>query len=284
MSNFGNFISSLFWLFFIFSAIQPFLEQRMLDAARARRIARFQKKRDSRVITMVHRQETMRWLGFPIVRYIDINDSEDVLRAIRMTAHDVPIDIVLHTPGGLVLAALQIARALREHPGKVTAFVPHYAMSGGTLICLAANEIVMSSHAVIGPIDPQLGDSPAASLIKVVEKKPISEIDDKTLVMADIGRKAIEQVKCAARELLQGRLPAEQADELATKLTEGRWTHDYPISAGEAKSMGLNVSTNMPTEVLDLLALYPQPTRTQGGVEYLPGPRYREATHRAYVD
>jgi ClpP class serine protease len=97
---------------------------------------------------MVHRQETMRLLGFPLVRYIDINDSEDILRAIRRTDRDVLIDIVLHTPGGLVLAALQIARALREHPAKVTAFAPHYAISGGTLICLAANEIVLSSHAV----------------------------------------------------------------------------------------------------------------------------------------
>ena len=120
--------------------------------------------------------------------------------------------------------------------------------SGGTLICLAANEIVLSSHAVIGPIDLQVGDSPAASLIKVIEQKPISEIDDRTLVMADIARKAIEQFKCAARELLRGRSPAEQADELAAKLSEGRWTHDYPISAAEAKSMGLNVSTSMKLE------------------------------------
>jgi ClpP class serine protease len=97
---------------------------------------------------MVHRQETMRLLGFPLVRYIDINDSEDILRASRRTDRDVLIDIVLHTPGGLVLAALQIARALREHPAKVTAFAPHYAISGGTLICLAANAIVLSSHAV----------------------------------------------------------------------------------------------------------------------------------------
>lgn len=169
MANLAN----LFWLFFMLSAIQPSLQQRLLEAARARRIARFERKRGSRVIAMVHRQETMRLLGFPVARYIDINDSEDILRAIRMTDKDVPIDIVLHTPGGLVLAALQIARALREHPAKVTAFVPHYAMSGGTLICLAANEIVMSPHAVVGPIDPQLGNLPAASLIKVVEQKPM---------------------------------------------------------------------------------------------------------------
>ncbi|MFW1396682.1 SDH family Clp fold serine proteinase, partial [Vibrio parahaemolyticus] len=85
-------------------------------------------------------------------RYIDVNDSEDVLRAIHMTDDDVPLDIVLHTPGGLVLAALQIARAIRAHKAKVTVFVPHYAMSGGTLIALAADEIVMCRHSVLGPI------------------------------------------------------------------------------------------------------------------------------------
>jgi ClpP class serine protease len=281
MSNGGDWVWQLLWFFFVLSALQPVVQQHVLEAARRRRIARFERKRNSRVITMVHRQETMRLLGFPVVRYIDINDSEDILRAIRLTDADVPIDIVLHTPGGLVLAALQIARALREHPAKVTAYVPHYAMSGGTLICLAANEIVVSSHAVLGPIDPQLGQSPAASLLKVLEQKPIERIKDETLVFADVGRKAIEQVRKAAYELLQGRLPQEKAEELASKLSQGTWTHDYPISAAEAKAMGLNVSTDMPADVLELLSLYPQPTRMQsGGVEYLPIPRQRPGGNR----
>ena len=81
-----------------------------------------------------------------------MNDSEEVLRAIHLTDPAVPIDIVLHTPGGLVLASLQIARAIHKHQGQVTAFVPHYAMSGGTLIALAADEIVMSEYAVIVPL------------------------------------------------------------------------------------------------------------------------------------
>ena len=260
-------IGDLFWLFFIFSALQPVLRQRMLDAMRARKIAQLERTRGSRVILLVHRQETMRLLGFPVVRYIDINDSEEVLRAIRMTAPDVPIDLVLHTPGGLVLAASQIARALREHPAKVTAFVPHYAMSGGTLISLAANEIIMSPHAVLGPIDPQLGEFPAASLMKVVEQKPISEIDDKTLILADVGRKATAQVRSEASELLDGRLPKEKAEALARKLSDGTWTHDYPISAGQAKAMGLNINTEIPAEILNFLSLYPQSTQTQGGVE-----------------
>jgi ClpP class serine protease len=216
------------------------------------------------------------------VRYIDINDSEDVLRAIQMTDDDLPLDIVLHTPGGLVLAAMQIARAIREHKGKVTVLVPHYAMSGGTLISLAADAIVMSKHAVLGPVDPQLGQSPAASLLKVVEQKPIAEIDDQTLVMADVGRKAIVQVKAGARDLLLRRMPAEQADALAEKLSSGAWTHDYPIWANTAKELGLPVSTDMPQEVLELMTLYAQPVRAQGGggVEYLPIPRQKEVAKR----
>lgn len=274
-------VGDLFWLFFIFSALQPVLRQRMLDAMRTRKIAQLEALRNSRVILLVHRQETMRLLGFPIARYIDINDSEEVLRAIHMTDEEVPLDLVLHTPGGLVLAALQIARAVRDHKAKVTVFVPHYAMSGGTLISLAANEIVMAPHAVLGPVDPQLGQSPAASLIKVVEQKPIAKIDDETLVMVDVGRKAITQVRSAARELVDRQLPAEKADALAEKLSTGMWTHDYPITAKTAQELGLKVSTDMPTEVFELMALYPQPTRMQGGaggVEYLPVPRQKQST------
>jgi ClpP class serine protease len=223
-------IGDLFWLFFIFSAIQPMLRQRMLEAMRVRKIAQLESERKSRVILLVHRQETMRLLGFPVARYIDINDSEDVLRAIQMTDDDVPLDLVLHTPGGLVLAALQIAKAVREHKAKVTVFVPHYAMSGGTLIALAADEIVMCKHSVLGPIDPQLGQSPAASLIKVIEEKPVGRIDDQTLVLADVGRKAIAQVKQAASELLERRLPAEQARALAEKLTAGARLSDMGLN------------------------------------------------------
>src|ERR1700728_243386 len=220
-------VGDIFWLFFMFSALQPVLRQRMMDAMRARKIARLESQRNSRIILLVHRQETMRFLGFPIARFIDINDSEEVLRAIQMTDDDIALDIVLHTPGGLVLAALQIARAIGEHKAKVTVFVPHYAMSGGTLIALAADEIIMSKHAVLGPIDPQLGQSPAASLIKVIEQKPILKIDDQTLIMADVGRRAIAQVRQSATELRERKMPADQAGALAEKLSTGTWTHDY---------------------------------------------------------
>ncbi len=272
MSTGAGFVD-LFWLFFVFSALQPYFKQRMLEAARKRLIAEIERKRNSRVILLVHRQETMSLLGFPIFRYIDVNDAEDVIRAVRMTDPSVPLDIVLHTPGGLVLASLQIARAIHRHPGEVTVFVPYYAMSGGTLIALAADRIVMGEHAVLGPVDPQLGKYPAPSLLRIVERKPPEKVDDETLVMIDQAEKAIRQVRRSVLELLDGKCDREKAERIATALTEGRWTHDHPISFDEAKDLGLCVGSDMPDEIYELMALFPQPVRRQP-VEYLPFPRH----------
>ncbi len=270
----------LFWIFLILSSLQPVLQQRLLLAMRQRKIAEIERKRGSRVILLVHRQETMRLLGFPVMRYIDVNDSEEVMRAIQLTDPEVPLDIVLHTPGGLVLAALQIARALKLRKARTTVFVPHFAMSGGTLIALAADEIVMSPHAVLGPVDPQLNGLPAASILRAVEQKPVGELDDQTLILADVGRKAIAQVQGAVTEFLSEHMPKDRAAELAGRLSRGEWTHDYPISPTEAQTLGLRVSTEIPPEVLELMTLYPQPVRTLPTVEYLPEPRSLPAPRR----
>lgn len=267
--------SDLLWIFVILSMLQPMLTRKIIEAKRLAMISRIEKARGSRVILMVHRQETMSLLGFPLMRYIDIQDSEDVLRAIRMTDAEMPLDIVLHTPGGLVLAALQIARAVEAHKGKVTVFVPHHAMSGGTLVALAADEIVMCDHSVLGPIDPQVNQYPAASILMAAQTKPVAELDDETLILADVSRKALDQVIRAATDLLAARMPRGEAAALAERLASGAWTHDYPIPAAEAKALGLAVSTEMPEEVMTLMTLYPQPVRHSGGVEFLPVPRDR---------
>src|SRR5436305_3521944 len=149
-------IGNLFWVVFLIFAMQPLIAARMQRMKRASKIEAIQNSRRSRVIVVIHRQEAMRFLGFQIARYIDMDDAEKVLSAIRTTPREQPIDVILHTPGGLAIAALQIARALRAHPGRVTVFVPHFAMSGGTLVALGADEIVMSEHAMLGPIDPQI--------------------------------------------------------------------------------------------------------------------------------
>ena len=269
-------VLDVFWLFLMLSSLQPLFKQWMLEASRQNLIGRLERERGSRVILLVHRQETMSFLGFPVLRYIDVNDSEAVIRAIHMTAPSVPVDLILHTPGGLVLAATQIARAINRRKGKVTVFVPFYAMSGGTLIALASDQIVMSEHAVLGPVDPQLGQYPGASILKTVEQKPVEKVDDETLILADQAKKAINQLQDTVRELLGGKYPDAIASKLSVLLSEGRWTHDYPITHDHARELGLNVSSDMPSQIFDLIALYPQPVRQYPTVEYLPQPRFAE--------
>lgn len=264
--------SNLIWILFLISFIQPILLRQWQQMARLRALQGLERARGTRAIALIHRQETISLLGIPLARYIDIQDSEDLLRAIRLTPPDLPIDMILHTPGGLVLAAEQIARALRDHAGHVTVFVPHYAMSGGTLIAMAADEIVMDPHAVLGPVDPQLGQYPAASIVSVAERKPIERTDDDTLILADVAKKALRQVHAAVVELLERRLPAEQATALADQLATGQWTHDYPITVEEARRLGFTVSTEMPRAVYDLMDLYPQAGNRRPSVQYVPLP------------
>ncbi|MCX8106248.1 MAG: ATP-dependent Clp protease proteolytic subunit [Ignavibacterium album] len=271
---------SLFWIFIMLSSLQPLLRKKMLESARIKLLEKIEQKRNSRVIAFIHRQETMSFLGFPLMRYIDINDSEEILRAIKLTDKSIPIDIILHTPGGLVLASEQIANALKKHQAKVTVFVPHYAMSGGTLIALAADEIVMDENAVLGPLDPQLGQKPAASVLKILEQKPIDKISDETLILADLAKKAISQIKNLIISLLQDKMAKEKAESLAETLSSGKWTHDYPITVEEAKELGLNVSTDMPEEVYQLMALYPQSAQARPSVEYIPIPKTKEGLRK----
>src|SRR5207244_4254560 len=58
-----------------------------------------------RVITLIHRQEAFSFFGLQFARFIDVDDSEQILRAIELTDRSVPIDLIVHTPGGLVFAA-----------------------------------------------------------------------------------------------------------------------------------------------------------------------------------
>jgi len=271
----------IFWVLFALLAFQPMLRQRMLMSARQRLIRRIERARKTRVILLVHRQETMQLLGFPLVRYIDIDDSEAIINAVRSTPDDMPIDLVLHTPGGLVLASYQIARAINRRKGKVTVFVPHYAMSGGTLIALAADEIVMSEHAMLGPTDPQIGKYSAASLLRVTETKPIERTSDETLLFADQAEKAVKQLHAIVQEMLAGKMSPTDAEQLARLLTRGAWTHDYAITCEQAKELRLNVTTDMPKEVYELMRLFPQPVRRTPSVEYSHDPEPTRPVRRA---
>jgi len=227
--------------------------ERLKEETLARRheiVSHLEESRGSKIITLIHRVEP--WSEDS--DEITIEDSEYVLMNIHRTPRDQPIDLVIHTPGGLVLSAEMIARALKVHQGKVTAFVPFYAMSGGTMIALAADEIVMESFSVLGPLDPQIGGRPAGALLSILEHKPIEAIADDTLVLASIARQAVEQVKAFVHWLMQGRLEPAQLEMLAEFLTGGYLTHDAPLTPESLQGMGVKISSGVPEAVYDLFS------------------------------
>lgn len=268
-------MNNLWILLFVFFFLVPQIQRSLVNNARHGLLQRIGKMRRSNVITLIHRQETIAFLGIPLSRYIDIDDSEEVLRAIRLTPRDTPIDLILHTPGGILLAASQIALALRDHPAKKTVIVPHYAMSGGTLIAFAADEIVMDPHAVLGPVDPQLVEGntsyPAVSLLTVLEKKKIDEVDDRTIILADEAKKAMSQNETLVRKIVTQKYSEQTVNKVVDELVSGKYTHDNPITADQASAIGLKVSTRVPGEIYDLMHLYKMGTTTRRpGVEFVP--------------
>lgn len=262
-------LSTVFFVFFLIMVLQPILMGRMFALRRAQAIRVIERKRGSRVITMIHRQEKRSLFGFSMSSQIGLEDAQSIISAIKATPDDTPIDIVLHTPGGLVIASMQIARAIEAHPAKVTVFVPIYAMSGGTLMALAADEIVMGEFSMLGPIDPQIMGISAASIIAARDAKPVEHVSDIALVLADVSDKATAQVKRGAIEIMTPRMERDRAEALAETLTSGQWTHDYALTPAEATDLGLPITVGLPQEVLDLMTLYPSPVK-QSAVEFLP--------------
>ena len=178
--------STLFWVLLAVVALQPLLMGRWFSL---KRVASHSRHREGQRLARHNHDlpagEGRSLLGFPVSRFINLEDAQTIIAAIKETPTDRPIDFIVHT-AGLVLAAMQIARAIEAHPAKVRVMVPVYAMSGGTLIALAGDEIVMDEFSVLGPIDPQLAGFPAASIVRARDSKPIHEVHDLTLVMADM--------------------------------------------------------------------------------------------------
>jgi ClpP class serine protease len=267
-------MSLLFILLLLYAVIYP---QSQLKQIRMRRISKLkvmEKLHGCKVLTMIHRREAISVFGLPVYQYIDEEDAEQILRWIRQY-QDYPLELILHTPGGQLHASIQIARALRRHPKNTKVIIPHYSMSGGTIIALAANEIVMDKDAVIGPIDPQIGDFmrgtfPAPSWIYAAETKK-EKADDTTLVMSDISRKALKLTRDVAKELLEGKIQPgssgeSRLDEVVDKLVSGEMIHSFPLSAAEAKAIGLPISTDFPQEVHEFMKLFKPVKRN---VEYV---------------
>lgn len=251
--------SDAIWFVFIFIFVYPYIVQWWVDRKKNLYLRVLGRKDRAQVITLIHAPSRMSLLGLPFFKMIDLGDMEDVLDAIRLTPKNKPIDLVLHVTGGMVLTCAQIARALKAHPAHTRVIVPYYAMSGGTLVALGADEVVMAENAVLGPVDPQLltfkGPVSLNALEKVAKKKGKSAQDD-TFMLAELAAQATKQISDIIINLVSDRVGSANAKRIALFLTKGDKTHDYPITPQEAKKLGLPVSIGLRPEVYKLMETY----------------------------
>ena len=218
-------------------------------------IAAMEKARGSRVVCIIH-QPGMESSS------VDTVTTEDVLTALQSTPSDKPLDIILHTPGGYSYQAHQIALAVKAHRGRKTVFVPFFAMSGGTVISLAADEIVLSPQAVLGPIDTQfpvqhLGRMmPARAVLDLCASKRRSRIHDELVELGIECKRSLAQDHKAALALMQGTYSRSVAERIAHTLNDGTLTHGFPVTHAHAQKLGLNVSLAMPPEAVAVVRAY----------------------------
>jgi ClpP class serine protease len=173
--------------------------------------------------------------GLP--EYITFEQAFNIVRQIR-AAKDHPIAMVIHTMGGYSVPSDMIAKALSQHKGKKVAFVPYMAMSGGTVIALAADEISMGSAAALGAIDTQYAGWPASAFAFLKASKNIDYISDAYLMMVHISEQFERDAVSRAQKLVN---PAHDA-KVASELIMGGRPHGETISVAEARELGVNVA------------------------------------------
>ena len=224
-----------------------------IQSERSAILGELESQRGTRALTLIHRREP--W-AVEEGGHITIEDSEALLAQIRRTPADRPIDLIIHTPGGVALAAEMIAKAVKKHPAPVTAIVPFYAMSGGSLIVLAADEILMEKESILGPVDPQIGGFPSRSLITLPARKPIAAISDEMVVLSEMAQRSVDQVKEFVKWLLEDKLPPKDRDAVAIFLTGGYISHDTPIVLDVVREYGLPAKEGIPAAVYELFRTF----------------------------
>ncbi len=206
------------------------------------------------VIDIVH-DITDKWAGrdkLPV--RISYEQAFEVAERIR-SAKRRPIAVILHTLGGYAFPSEMIAQALKHYPGRKTAYVPYVAMSGGTAIALATDEIHMGPDAALGPIDAQYHGFPADAYARLIKEKSKDRIDDSTLLISYMVEQREKDARDRAVELMNPRHIKDKHDpkKVVNALMDESLHHGSRISADAARKLGIEVVKGCPKEVYALV-------------------------------
>jgi len=243
-TQFGIYVAlSLFSSFMVVLFMWQWIQPALSSIASVVTLRRVKHALGRHVVVIKHTQS-----GIFDLSMIDLKTMMKVEKAMKKF-NGKPFDLILHTPGGTIFATQALVRAIIRYPGQVRAVVPFYAMSGGTMLALACDGIVMGETACLGPVDPQLGSifhvGSAKSWQRVIQKKG-RKADDASIQMAFMGEQYEQTVTMMVDKMLALTIPdAEQRATAVTSLTAGEIEHAYPLTIDELDGLGI------PTAPLD---------------------------------
>jgi len=196
--------------------------------------------------------------------YVGISEEfgvETVLSQICARPEDssIPTYLLVNSSGGAVSSSYKTAKAIRDCFKKITVFIPHIALSGGTLLALTGNEIMMGTMSQLSSLDVQIVYKDtlvsANALLRAKGKldkyfaetrvedapytmKTMADSLDPTIMEEWTG--AQETAVDYVHEILQ-KSGYRNAKSIARKLVYELTTHGYVIGYEKAKKVGLKV-------------------------------------------
>jgi len=181
-------------------------------------------------------------------------DVTQVLETVNTLDKKIPIDVILHTHGGLVGPTMQIAEVLAKRR-KTRTYVPFFAHSGGTLIALSTEKIFMGKGAALGPIDVQFAGRPAHDIIRIVEELG-NDASAEWRSLAKNAKRVLKDWSSDVCKLINKSHKGwfgRRGCALAVTLTSGEMYHGRSINFSEAKKLHINVSDDFAKSVFALL-------------------------------
>jgi ClpP class serine protease len=179
-------------------------------------------------------------------------EATDLITEINLLDKHTPIDIVLHTHGGGLTACDRVSEALlkRKH---TNAFVPFYAMSGGTKIALATETIALGNGASLGPIDVLYKGIPARDLLQLEMERGDKASEELKLDVKNVRRVLDQEARNACAHIHRRHKGFWGGCELADKLTNGERYHGSRITFKEARRLGIKVKRKLPAVLYELV-------------------------------
>lgn len=224
------------------------------------KLKEYEENHETKVIFINHKYENGMYgiSFFSSYQALVMEDSKQFIDIMRTLDDDTHITLILNTTGGSLSAAEIIIHSLATHKGKLTTYIPYKAMSAGTLIALASDEIYMDKNAYCGQCDPQIfGGFSACNIIKYCDEFSSSPmIGGFAKLVKSQAETSMNRIKNVVKWINDQKNSGYDIELIEEHLLEGKFDHDMPLFTKDLENILPNIKTGIPDDIMDLYKLF----------------------------